>query len=379
MKATSQAGNSNFYDSMLPRLESLKPETSLDYLMLGAALFLDPGRAITYLDKGVELGQGPVSRLLRAESMLNVVPMTAELADARKAVDDAEFANSLLQNNPLALATSLAARLWEARLLEGKDESRRLEVIELARAKYAALINFTNIPAASDARRNFLDYTGDEAGYEREIESAYRHMKNNAIFPDRYATMLFAKGEVTKALQILNEAIDPQKDSHFIGFMRPIYIADATGDLVQAAEAYANIPDGIGIWDVFYKHAHLMMLGQSQKALEELRKSKDRFETMIRYRDGWYEHFFRFSVGEIDEAALLQNAGKSLLSLCEAHYLLALTKASKGDKAGAKRHFHEAVNTRVFQYGEYVWARVFSKRMDADPNWPRWIPTKNED
>lgn len=65
--------------------------------------------------------QPPLTGQSRAEAMLDFIPMTAELADAKKAVSDAEFANGLLSNNPFALATSAQAYLWVARLQEGKE------------------------------------------------------------------------------------------------------------------------------------------------------------------------------------------------------------------------------------------------------------------
>jgi lipoprotein NlpI len=70
---------------------------------------------------------------------------------------------------------------------------------------------------------------------------------------------------------------------------------------------------------------------------------------------------------------MLNAAGSSQWRLCEAHFYIGLTLLAEGDRAAARRHFEQAVDTRVFWFLEYEWSRAFLARMKQDAAWPPWI------
>jgi hypothetical protein len=53
-----------------------------------------------------------------------------------------------------------------------------------------------------------------------------------------------------------------------------------------------------------------------------------------------------------------------------------MTCLGLGDRDRAKFHFEKAVNTRMYHYfdADYGWSQTFLKKLNANPNWPRWIP-----
>jgi hypothetical protein len=59
--------------------------------------------------------------------------------------------------------------------------------------------------------------------------------------------------------------------------------------------------------------------------------------------------------------------------LCEAHFQIGLRHLAEGDRDGARDHFQKCVQTRVFIYWDYVWARAFLDRLKGDSRWPDWI------
>ena len=83
-----------------------------------------------------------------------------------------------------------------------------------------------------------------------------------------------------------------------------------------------------------------------------------------------------FGSGTLPADRLLAAAGSSRLHQCEYHFFIGMARLADGDRDGARLHFRRAVQTRVVWYVDYTWSLAFLSRMDADPDWPRWIPRR---
>src|SRR5262249_4628400 len=90
----------------------------------------------------------------------------------------------------------------------------------------------------------------------------------------------------------------------------------------------------------------------------------------------WYFKYLDYSCGLIASAELLEAARPSRPNRCEAHFAIGLRRLAEGDRTGAKEHFRECAETKVFIYWDHKWARAFLARMEAEPAWPPWIPLK---
>jgi serine/threonine protein kinase len=91
------------------------------------------------------------------------------------------------------------------------------------------------------------------------------------------------------------------------------------------------------------------------------------------YRDGWYERLAKYQAGKLAENELLDDARRSQMSQCEAHFNIALRHLNDRDREGALEHFRVAAQTHETALIEWRWAGAFVDRMNANPDWPEWL------
>src|SRR5262245_53647324 len=109
----------------------------------------------------------------------------------------------------------------------------------------------------------------------------------------------------------------------------------------------------------------------------------DAVPTRLPFADssGWkefYEAMRKFGCGEPSEARYLASAGTSNWKQCHAHYAVGQFRLAGGDRAGAREHFSKAVNTRATWFIQWPWSLMFLSRLEKDPAWPKWIPSKKD-
>ncbi len=104
---------------------------------------------------------------------------------------------------------------------------------------------------------------------------------------------------------------------------------------------------------------------------------------MMRARVRWpparrefYHKMSDYNCGDITAEQLLVTTGSSLMCQSEAHNLIAQNCLGLGDRAGAMRHFQACLDTRLYSWGDYVWAGILLARLKADPQYPRWVKHK---
>jgi hypothetical protein len=64
------------------------------------------------------------------------------------------------------------------------------------------------------------------------------------------------------------------------------------------------------------------------------------------------------------------------MDLCEAHFYIAISLLAQGERVRARQHFSESFKTHALTMLAHEWAWAFLGRMEADPNWPRWLPVE---
>ena len=92
------------------------------------------------------------------------------------------------------------------------------------------------------------------------------------------------------------------------------------------------------------------------------------------FRKDWFQAMLEYACDRLREDELLKVAGASKWNQCEAHFFIGLNRLADADRAGAREHFQQAVDTRVFYSFDHDWSRTFLKRLEKDPTWPAWIP-----
>jgi hypothetical protein len=73
----------------------------------------------------------------------------------------------------------------------------------------------------------------------------------------------------------------------------------------------------------------------------------------------------------------LEEAGVHGYSKANVHFTIAMLRLAAVDRSGAYEHFKLAVATNAVGSFDYEFARAYLARMEADPNWPSWIPETN--
>ena len=121
----------------------------------------------------------------------------------------------------------------------------------------------------------------------------------------------------------------------------------------------------------------LFLLGKSEEAIEAARN----YLPSILVSKYW--EFPRDSLlylgGLISEDEYLERGENSARDRGCAHFDIGVRRLASGDRAGAREHFEKAAASTVFHWGPMGWSRVFAARMARDPDWPNWLPVREDD
>jgi tetratricopeptide (TPR) repeat protein/tRNA A-37 threonylcarbamoyl transferase component Bud32 len=382
--AHAEDGHWERYDKALQELERRTPATPEDFLFRGyAEAYLEPERGLETIKKAFDRRpMMSIALLVRAEVRAMLAQDTDNLDEAEGAVQDAKYARELLHDNPTALWVSLQAHLAKASVHEHRNEleQRRAE-LELAGKDADALKRFTALPEAVVYRWTYLREVGREEEVLDELRRASQETDHVSVnFSCTLALYRRAqRGDLEEALRLLERRPGTYNDR-----LLPFVLAEHDyqdrakyrwpARAVKASEDYAKTAkDGAAVMDTL---GVLRMLGQKEEAVKACEALLDRPELFYTLRREPILQCLRYNAGKMTADELVKLAGSSRWNQCLAHYHIAMTKLSEGDRKAAKEHFEKAVKTRAWGWGEYDLSWVFLSRLEKDPNWPAWIPTK---
>jgi tetratricopeptide (TPR) repeat protein len=379
--AYADEGHWELYDHAIREMERLTPSTPEDFIFMGyAEAYLEPEQGLQTIQQAFE--HRPImsiALLLRAEVRAMVAQDTDNLHEAEGAVQDANYAKELLQDNPTALWVSLEAHMAKAGVHEHLGDPKQRETeLDLAGKDADALKRFTKLPEAVVYRWTYFR----EVGREEEVLEELREASKNT--EHMYVTSCCAlalcrrgqRGDLKEALDVLE-----RRRGSYTDRLLPFVLAeydyrhrpDWPARALEASENFAGrTQDGAAVMDA---EGVLCLLGKKEDAVtasKALSEQQDRFYTLRREP---ILRCVRYNAGELSADELLQAAGRSQWDQCLAHYNIAMTKLAEGDRKGAREHFDRAVKTRAWGWGEYDMSWVFQTRLN-DPNWPPWIPQK---
>ncbi|MBK9991256.1 MAG: tetratricopeptide repeat protein [Verrucomicrobia bacterium] len=112
--------------------------------------------------------------------------------------------------------------------------------------------------------------------------------------------------------------------------------------------------------DAAYQRFYLFLLGQRQKPRPLPTELK---ATVTRWKEGWKKTVGLFLAGEINEAALLEQAAQGTPKVvreqkCEGFYYAGAVKLTRGEGAAAKELFERCVATQLHTFPEFQLARA---------------------
>ena len=368
------SGKTALLEQAWRELENMAPSTSEDYLFKGQVeSLIRPAAAMRTLDEGVRRRNSIMARAVRAEARANRALVSGEIADAELALEDGSAARSMLPDNPYVLASNVFARLVAASIYDASGESvqsRRL--LDSSDRDARQLKGFTASPIALKVSFWFFDYINDD-------DAALETSGHGTEF--RHVCVRYRRGDYAGALVAAERAAG--QGFGLARLERGFVLAELDNDISRALAAYQNaadVPDESRYFRVC-QPLLLLFLGQKQKAIQaarQIRKEPDAVPFWHEYETGqrtqnWYCQYLDYLSDRMSEEDFLQAARASRTKRCEAHFVIALKHLCEGDRSGAREHFEKCVETRVFIFWDWIWARAFLKRVQQDPTWPRWI------
>jgi serine/threonine protein kinase len=368
------AGQVQNYEQFILEMSRLSPASPEDYLFKGYAREINElgGQGLADLDEGIRQRDSPLGRALRTLARANRAIDSGQRRDAEAALDDANAARGMLQDNPLALYVSLYARLVAAGIYqEIKLPQERTAVLHEASRDAQALEPFIERPNSVFAMWLYFEETGDE-GKALDVARRSFDPTGDPVAAYYCAVSLYQQGRFAQALTVLDRRRRPDLGGDVT---RVFLLAELPDGPRRALDAYQKLATAYpqGGFQARAKCEVLLFLGRKDLALANLAAIRSPFTFSQDWRE-LYEAMRQFDSGEISEEAYLAKAGASRWKQFHAHYQIGLLRLAEGDRAGARRHFRKAVATRAFWIYPWTWSKMFLSRLDNNRTWPPWIP-----
>jgi hypothetical protein len=221
-------------------MDELSPQSPEDYLFEGNAWqIVDPRKGLPMLEEAVRRRPSLLARVFRAEAMTHLAEETGTVADAERAVQEAEVARQLLPGNPLPAIYTLSARISAAAAYAAAgDQEKRAKLLREARADAETLKGEQRSPGALFWRGKFFWYVGEQDSMVEELRLALGSrdpmVRKTAVY--FYLSYLFERGNSRDALAIMNAEGATQNQA-----MRPFVLAHLPGGKPLAIEACKDL------------------------------------------------------------------------------------------------------------------------------------------
>jgi len=147
----------------------------------------------------------------------------------------------------------------------------------------------------------------------------------------------------------------------------------------KALEAYrrAMISDKSSLIRIWLQVIPLLA-GQPQLAQDAHRGIDTAIEKLLNDRGVWYQGLLDYICGKLTADEIIALSGDSRFSQCEMFFPMGVVSLANGDQKQAMKHFQSGVGTRVFDFWDFEWSRMFLEKLQQDPTWPPWIPARQD-
>lgn len=372
--ACSEFGAFERYYELMSGLTALNLVTYEDFLFTGLAeSFERPERGLVAIDEAIRRRDSSVARSLRARAHSLAAMGNGNLADAELAVEDARIAVTMLPGQPFALAQSVVASLVASGLYEQQGRTQELRAtLARARGEVEALERVRQVPVAAIARLFYFRETGNHAAALAEVLNRSRSGVRLSAFDEMFlANELYHNGRFPEAVAVFDRSIARDGNTYLMQILRCYVLSELPNGPARALAAAPEATTSTVF--AIYVPTISQLLGRRSEAVAAYRSLHRKF-MQAPDRSEWIAQLLEFGSGLIPAEKLLAAAGSSRLRQCEAHFFVGMALLANGDRDGARDHFRHAADTHVVWYVDHTWSRAFLARLDADPNWPRWIP-----
>jgi tetratricopeptide (TPR) repeat protein len=365
-------GDIDRYVHTATEMKALTPRTAEDYLFRGyAQQWLGTGLGLEDLNEGVKRSHSPLARAMRADSRKLLAENRADAEEAEQVLTDILAAKESLDDNPYVLSVSLLVHVMAANVYRevGKSE-RQQTLLEVAKRDALSLKRWDTLTSPFKSLWVYFEQTGQEPAL---FDLSRRAAENSTapVFADRYAEALYRRGLCREALEVLER----RKAKTFVGDNYRVFILAELHpqDLTLARAAYDEMASRYtAAGHVVYLQELLCLLGYKDEAVAFLR-------ARVQQGSGppWWKTHLDLLSEQISENEYLKTGDDgSKWGRLGAHHQVALMRLTKADKAGAREHLRQAVQTRVMLNYDADFCRSFLARMEKDDTWPPWIQVK---
>jgi serine/threonine protein kinase len=365
------------YDQMLVELERLSPVTPEDYLFKGQAEgYYEPQRGLLLLDEAVRLlPTSPIARVVRGEARGGRAVDTAAPADAQAAIDDVQMAKTWLPGNAYPLEISLWVHLISASVFEesGQPDKQRA-ALEQAALDARGLEQFPSLPSAVVGRFWYLHKTGQSAAALALFRQFNPAVKDNGI-ADLYAFALLTHGDDEKALEVLDQR---RVNRDLWGdYTRALILTQLPNSRGAALEAFQDFTNRFRVGTAAaYAPVIPLLLGAKAQAGAASLELTVQTNRLPRLRREFYARLVQYLGGLLAEQEFVKSFGASRWNQAEGYFAVAVMRLAVGDRDAARENFHLVMASRGHGFFFFDWTPTLLQHLDADPNWPPWIPAQ---
>jgi tetratricopeptide (TPR) repeat protein len=336
------------YAQITTEVEELDPRTPEDYLFKGyAQRWSSSEGSLKNLDEAVKRTQSPLALAIRADALLIQSEGTDDLKVAEEAVKNVEAAKASQPDNACVRSVSVWAHVVAANLYleNGSPEKRRI-ALEDAKRDAEALKTSDTISFPFEGLMLYYEQTGQESAC---LDLGRRaHEKSDApIFAYKYALALYRNGDPNAALRALKKV---KKNVLSVDALRTLLLAELHPQDLSLARAACE--------EMVKRHGSAGKVSSSQLLLLLMDMRVEESEDQL--------------------LKSLKVVHPSRAHRNQTHCAIAFKRLADGDRAGAREHFRQAVETHMaFYYGTDL-NRCILARMEKDKDWPPWIPLKKD-
>jgi hypothetical protein len=365
-------GNWSRYVQEEELIKSLKPQTNLDQILMGYALW-DPTAAWSQFNDAVERSRSPLARAIRADLLSSV--------DSERAKKDIMAAREFLADNPYVRSVSVMVHLVAAHNYGmASEREKQHAALQVVHDDARELRKWAVMPYPAGALWAYFGSVGDD-------ESQFDYAKlaaEQSIMPsilNHYALALCRRGDFENAAAVLDQR---KWNEYDCDFLRTYVMAELHPDLKAAITSNAEFltryrsrlesrPILGELSEMVAYRRMLCLLGMKHEAITSWREARLHLAPKL---DGIWQRYLEFGCGDITEAEFLSVTGDRWFEF-EQYFYVGLVRLSDGDRAGAANCFEKAIaDNWPNPLGVVDACRLFLLRMIQDATWPAWIPLK---
>lgn len=350
-------------------VKQIEPTTAEDYLFKGIAE-TDPSVGLPWIEKAIAMRPSAGALTFRARARYCVAVQTQNATYAESALEDGQAAQLLLGETSGALTNQLVCHYFLANHLDSPD---RMKHARKARGAAEALLK------RGDDLGNWFSalYFTDVDELTLALKAWNQVDLRGRVLSQYVAALLHrACDDAEEALSRFEEMI-PDASNPYVLLSRARLLAETKTERGELAELLPRIEEAAEA-SPQQKYLALGMYVLMGDHAGHMRRAKALCEAGTTAYQHWgMGHAVSFLAGECtderieeaEQAVRGSNYDECVLHLAIGERLLVL-----GQRQKAKAQFEKCVDTGVWEFFEYNWARAYLVRMEADPNWPHWLP-----